>query len=314
MEHGFESEAEEWRAWLLRAIAGDPADVQIMYGLAGERRLPECGGDEPARLPRRLAGAGRQRRVPAVPGRRVRRDHARPREGALDRHRRRQVLVVAAARAARLRREEPRPPGQRHLGDPRRPAALHALARDALGRVRVRHPGGARARARRVRSTAGSSCATRCAPRSRRAASTRERNTFVQYYGTTEVDASLLQLPQIGFIAPDDPRMLGTVAALETRPPARRPAAALPHRDRCRRAARRRAPVPGLLVLARASVRALGSGRRRDRSARPPGRRSATTSGCSARSTTSPASVRWATRRRRCRTSPWSVPPTRWHR
>ncbi len=42
-----------------------------------------------------------------------------------------------------------------------------------------------------------------------------KRNTFVQYYGTTEVDASLLQLPQIGFLAPDDPRMLGTVAALE---------------------------------------------------------------------------------------------------
>jgi GH15 family glucan-1,4-alpha-glucosidase len=43
-----------------------------------------------------------------------------------------------------------------------------------------------------------------------------ERNTFVQYYGSTEVDASLLQLPQIGFVAADDPRMLGTVAALES--------------------------------------------------------------------------------------------------
>ena len=35
------SEAEDWRNWLLRAIAGDPADVQIMYGLAGERHLRE---------------------------------------------------------------------------------------------------------------------------------------------------------------------------------------------------------------------------------------------------------------------------------
>jgi GH15 family glucan-1,4-alpha-glucosidase len=41
------------------------------------------------------------------------------------------------------------------------------------------------------------------------------RNTFVQYYGTSAVDASLLQLAQIGFVAADDPRMLGTVAALE---------------------------------------------------------------------------------------------------
>ncbi len=41
LAHGFESEADEWRTWLLRAIAGDPGDVQIMYGLSGERYLPE---------------------------------------------------------------------------------------------------------------------------------------------------------------------------------------------------------------------------------------------------------------------------------
>ena len=38
---GFVAEAAAWREWLLRAIAGDPADLQIMYGVAGERRLPE---------------------------------------------------------------------------------------------------------------------------------------------------------------------------------------------------------------------------------------------------------------------------------
>jgi GH15 family glucan-1,4-alpha-glucosidase len=43
-----------------------------------------------------------------------------------------------------------------------------------------------------------------------------ERNTYTQYFGTTEVDASLLQLPQIGYCEPDDPRMLGTVAAIES--------------------------------------------------------------------------------------------------
>ena len=41
MIHGYEQEASEWRDWLLRAIAGDPEDVQIMYGLSGERRLEE---------------------------------------------------------------------------------------------------------------------------------------------------------------------------------------------------------------------------------------------------------------------------------
>jgi GH15 family glucan-1,4-alpha-glucosidase len=39
---GYVEEAEAWRAWLLRAVAGDPDEVQIMYGVAGERRLPEC--------------------------------------------------------------------------------------------------------------------------------------------------------------------------------------------------------------------------------------------------------------------------------
>lgn len=38
---GYLDEAEAWRDWLLRAVAGDPADLQIMYGLSGERRLPE---------------------------------------------------------------------------------------------------------------------------------------------------------------------------------------------------------------------------------------------------------------------------------
>ena len=38
---GYRDEAQAWRTWLLRAVAGDPADLQIMYGIAGERRLDE---------------------------------------------------------------------------------------------------------------------------------------------------------------------------------------------------------------------------------------------------------------------------------
>jgi GH15 family glucan-1,4-alpha-glucosidase len=43
----------------------------------------------------------------------------------------------------------------------------------------------------------------------------RKRNTFVQYYGSTEVDASLLLIAQVGFLPPDDPRVRGTIAAIE---------------------------------------------------------------------------------------------------
>ncbi len=55
---GYRDEAQAWREWLLRAVAGDPADVQIMYGIAGERRLderelewlPGFGGSRPVRV------------------------------------------------------------------------------------------------------------------------------------------------------------------------------------------------------------------------------------------------------------------------
>src|SRR5213078_4163126 len=43
----------------------------------------------------------------------------------------------------------------------------------------------------------------------------RERNTFVQYYGARDLDASLLMIPQLGFLPPEDPRVRGTIAAIE---------------------------------------------------------------------------------------------------
>jgi GH15 family glucan-1,4-alpha-glucosidase len=43
----------------------------------------------------------------------------------------------------------------------------------------------------------------------------KELNSFVQYYGSKQLDASLLMLPQVGFIPADDPRMAGTIAAIE---------------------------------------------------------------------------------------------------
>src|SRR3546814_8325087 len=61
---GFLGEAQAWREWLLRAVAGDPADLQIMYGIAGERRLveyevpwlPGYGGASPVRVGNAAAG------------------------------------------------------------------------------------------------------------------------------------------------------------------------------------------------------------------------------------------------------------------
>ena len=62
---GYTEEAGAWRDWLLRAVAGDPADLQIMYGLHGERRLPEIGAALAAGLRELRPGADRQRARPA---------------------------------------------------------------------------------------------------------------------------------------------------------------------------------------------------------------------------------------------------------
>ena len=64
----------------------------------------------------------------------------------------------------------------------------------------------------------------------------RERGTFVQHYATTEVDASLLMIPLVGFLPGDDPLVLGTIAAVEQDLLRDGFAAALSHRHRRRRA------------------------------------------------------------------------------
>ena len=77
----------------------------------------------------------------------------------------------------------------------------------------VRGDRGVRAAGRSV--AAGRRCATSVREEILARGYDPERNTFVQHYGSTAVDASLLQLSQIGFVEADDPRMLGTVAAIE---------------------------------------------------------------------------------------------------
>jgi GH15 family glucan-1,4-alpha-glucosidase len=69
---------------------------------------------------------------------------------------------------------------------------------------------------RRVRWIRGGRCATRSAPTFLEHGYDPIRNTFVQAYGGTEVDASLLIIPLVGFRPVDDPRVQGTIMAIET--------------------------------------------------------------------------------------------------
>ena len=81
-------------------------------------------------------------------------------------------------------------------------------------------------------------------------------NSFVQSYGAKTLDASLLLIPMVGFLPPDDPRVRGTVAAIERDLVRDGLCAALRHRRRGPRTAAGRRRVPGLQLLAGGQLRA----------------------------------------------------------
>ena len=214
LAHGFIGEAAAWRNWLLRAIAGDPADVQIMYGIGGERNLPESvlaefpGFDGAA--PVRIGNAAVDQYQADVIG---------------------EVMVaLEAARMAGLDEDKFSWPLQRALlsyverhldrpdngiweirGEPRKFTHSRAMMWAALDRgVRAVEEGGLDGPAEKW-ATLRDQMKAEIDEHGYDAA----RGHFVQYYGSTEVDASLLLLAQVGFCAHDDPRMLGTVAEME---------------------------------------------------------------------------------------------------
>lgn len=214
MTHGYREEAEEWRQWLLRAIAGDPADVQIMYALGGERRLPEFEVPEltgyGGAVPVRVGNAAYLQRQWDIFG---------------------EVMVsLHAARTAGLEESEASWPLQLALlgfleknwhkpdrgiweirGEEQHFTHSRAMVWAAFDRgVRGITEFGLAGDAERwasLRDEVREEILSR--------GYDAQRNTFVQHYGSNAVDASLLQLPQIGFLPADDPRMLGTVAILE---------------------------------------------------------------------------------------------------
>jgi GH15 family glucan-1,4-alpha-glucosidase len=214
LRHGFRDEVEEWRAWLLRAIAGDPDDVQIMYGLAGERELPErvverLPGYEGASPVRTGNGAVEQFQADVLGEVLVCLDDARS-AGLADP---RESWSLQRALLKRLERTRADPDNGiweirgelRHFVHSRamvwagfdravRAVREHGLPGDADRWAVLRDEVRADIDAHGVSAAHGG---------------------FTQYVGTDEVDAALLQLPQVGFCAPDDPRMLATVARIE---------------------------------------------------------------------------------------------------
>lgn len=213
LEHGYREEAQAWRQWLLRAVAGDPADVQIMYGVDGRRDLPEQTLDH---LPG-YAGSRPVRIGNAAVGQ-VQNDVLGEVMCALDLARRSGVAETPDAWSLQVRLVDHlcrtwRGPDQgiwEVRGEPRHFTHSKVMAWAALDRavraVESRGLPGPVDRWRRERDLVHADVlAHGWDP---------VRGTFVQHYGAEHTDASLLQLVQVGFLPADDPRLVATVAAV----------------------------------------------------------------------------------------------------
>jgi GH15 family glucan-1,4-alpha-glucosidase len=213
LESGFTAEAEAWRSWLLRAIAGDPDDLQIMYGPAGERRLrelelPWLPGYEGSR-PVRIGNDASAQFQLDVYGEvmdvlhQARRREIEPNDQSWSLQ---QVLLANLERRWREPDEgiwEVRGP-RRHFTHSKMMAWVAfdrgVKAVEQFGR------GGAVERWRRIRDEIRAEVLEQ--------GWSEELGSFVQYYGSDRVDASLLTIPLMGFLPPDDPRVRGTLEAV----------------------------------------------------------------------------------------------------
>jgi GH15 family glucan-1,4-alpha-glucosidase len=211
---GYTEEARLWRAWLLRAVAGDPEDLQIMYAVDGARRLPEHTLDHlpgyAGSLPVRIGnGAVEQRQSDVLGEVMIALEYTRHAFGAFDEN----SWALQRALVDQLARTWDHPDhGLWEIrGEPRCFTHSRAMVWAAFDRaVRAVEeydlPGDVETW-RGLRDTVREEVLAHGFDEG--------RNTFTQHYDTTEVDAALLVLPLVGFIAGDDPRMLGTIAAVE---------------------------------------------------------------------------------------------------
>jgi len=213
VDHGFIGEARAWRRWLLRAVAGDPDDLQIMYGPAGQRRLleleldwlPGYEGSRPVRIGN---GASKQFQLDVY-------------GEVLD--------VLHQARTRKLERDEDSWELQRRLLEnlevrwrepdegiwevrgPRRHfthskvMAWVAFDRGIKAVEDFGHDGPVD-RWRKLRVEVHAEVLER--------GFDRKLNSFVQSYDSERLDASLLTIPIVGFLPPEDPRVRGTLDAI----------------------------------------------------------------------------------------------------
>ena len=216
MNAGFGDEALAWREWLLRAVAGSPEQVQIMYGIAGERRLTEwevpwLPGYEGA-IPVRVGNAAFKQLQLDVFGEVMDALH-QARHFGLAASESGWAVELALLKHIERVWTEPDEGIWEIRGAPRHFTYSKVMAWVAFDRaIKSAKEFGLEGPVGRWRAVAAQIHDQVC-----RRGFDPELGSFMQSYGSKQLDASLLLLPSVGFLPADEPRMLGTLKAIEQR-------------------------------------------------------------------------------------------------
>ena len=215
LSNGYVAEADAWRLWLLRAAAGSPGDLQIMYGIHGERRLEEVelgwlagyGDSRPVRIGN---GAHSQFQLD-VYGELMGALHlARTHEswtGDVDGW----SMQRAVMRFVEQNWDKPDNGIWEIRGEPRQFTHSKIMTWMAVDRsIKDVERFGLEGPVDDWRALRDRIHADACEHGFNPA-----KNSFVQSYGGTDLDAALLLIPQTGFLPANDPRFIGTVKAIE---------------------------------------------------------------------------------------------------
>jgi GH15 family glucan-1,4-alpha-glucosidase len=210
---GFHEEARAWREWLLRAVAGTPSKLQIMYGLAGERRLSEwevdwLPGFENSR-PVRVGNAASGQFQLDVYGE-VLDVLYQGRKAGLSAFDDAKRFALGVLKFLEMAWEHPDEGIWEVRGERRDFTHSKVMAWVAFDRaVKAVEQLGLEGPVDRWKSIRDAIHVQVC-----REGFNPSLNSFVQSYGSNRLDASLLMIPLVGFLPADDPRMRGTVEAI----------------------------------------------------------------------------------------------------
>jgi GH15 family glucan-1,4-alpha-glucosidase len=213
LQHGYKGEAREWHDWLLRAVGGDPEGLQVLYGITGERLLFEnqvdalagYEGSSPVRI-----GNGAAEQFQLDEYGEVMDLFQAARRGGIDSERAWQLQRDLVEFVERHWHEpdngfwEMRAERQHFVHS--KVMACVAVER-ALAAVREHGKEGPSERWERLRDEIRADVLAR--------GYSEKRGCFVSWYGSDELDASLLRIPLVGFLPADDERVRTTIATVE---------------------------------------------------------------------------------------------------